>query len=67
MTLFVFRAEGLAWPALDTERVGASRATLVTSRGFHVLFWRMSDLGYALVSDVDSQDVRALAQRIAGG
>jgi anti-sigma factor RsiW len=67
MTLFVFRAEGLPWPAIEVERVGGARGTMKTSRGFHVFLWRKGDLGYALVSDVDERDVRALAERIASG
>jgi anti-sigma factor RsiW len=66
MTLFVFRADGLPWPAVGTEVVGAQRGTMQTSRGFHVLLWRKGDLGYGLVSDVDERDVRALADKIAG-
>jgi anti-sigma factor RsiW len=56
ITLFVFQAEGLPWPALATE----------TSRGFHVLMWRKADLGYVLVSDVDATDLQTLAAKIAG-
>jgi anti-sigma factor RsiW len=65
LTLFVFRADGLPWPTVARERVGSWPASLETSRGFHVLLWRSSDLGYALVSDVDERDVRALGARIA--
>ena len=36
ITLFVFRAEGLPWPALATQPLGGARGTLETSRGFHV-------------------------------
>ncbi|HEY8090767.1 MAG TPA: hypothetical protein VIF09_23055 [Polyangiaceae bacterium] len=67
MTLLVFRAEGLPWPALATRPVGDARGELATSRGFHVLVWREGDLGYALVSDVDPRDIETLAARIAGG
>jgi anti-sigma factor RsiW len=65
VTLFVFRADGLPWPAVATEAVGPLRGTLRTSRGFHVLLWRKGDLGYGLVSDVDERDVKALADKIA--
>jgi anti-sigma factor RsiW len=67
MTLFVFPAAGLPWPAVATEPVGDVRGTMRTSRGFHVLLWRKGDLGYSLVSDVDEHDVRALASKIEGG
>jgi anti-sigma factor RsiW len=67
ITLFVFRAEGLPWPALATHPVGGARGTLETSRGFHVLMWKKGDLGYALVSDVDPTDLQTLAAKVAGG
>jgi anti-sigma factor RsiW len=67
ISLFVFRAEGLPWPALATQPLGAARGTLETSRGFHVLLWKKDDLGYALVSDVDATDLQMLAVRIEGG
>jgi hypothetical protein len=31
------------------------------------MLWRANDLGYALVSDVNEADVRALAEKIGGG
>jgi anti-sigma factor RsiW len=67
ITLFVFRAAGLQWPALATHPVGDARGTLETSRGFHVLMWKKGDLGYALVSDVDPTDLQMLAGKVAGG
>jgi anti-sigma factor RsiW len=67
ITLFVFRSEGLPWPALGTRPLGGVRGTLETSRGFHVLMWQKADLGYALVSDVDPADLQALAVKVAGG
>jgi anti-sigma factor RsiW len=67
ISLFVFRAEGLPWPALATNSLGGARGTLETSRGFHVLMWKKGDLGYALVSDVDPTDLQTLAAKIAGG
>ena len=65
ITLFVFRAEGLTWPAA-TRSIGATRAALQTQRGFHALLWRRGDLGYALVSDVDERDLMTLAAKITG-
>jgi anti-sigma factor RsiW len=67
ITLFVFRAQGLPWPAIGTEPVGHARGTLQTSKGFHVLLWQDGDLGYALVSDVDERDLKSLASKIATG
>jgi anti-sigma factor RsiW len=67
MTLLVFPAEGLPWPAAAAHAIGATHGTMQTSRGFHVLLWRKGDLGYALVSDVDPHDVDALAARVEGG
>ncbi|HZU83490.1 MAG TPA: zf-HC2 domain-containing protein, partial [Polyangiaceae bacterium] len=65
ITLFVFPAAGLSWPAIETIPLGAARASLVTSRGFHVLLWRAGDLGYALVSDIDERELTSLGGRIA--
>jgi anti-sigma factor RsiW len=67
ISLFVFRAEGLPWPALATHSLGGTGGTLETARGFHVLMWKKGDLGYALVSDVDPTDLQTLAAKIAGG
>jgi anti-sigma factor RsiW len=67
ITLFVFRAQGLPWPAITPELVGHAHGTLRTSNGFHVLFWRDGDLGYALVSDVDERDLKTLASKIPNG
>jgi anti-sigma factor RsiW len=66
ITLFVFRAEGLPWPAVTTHRVGAAQGTLETSRGYHAIMWREGDLGYALVSDVDPKDLDTLASKVEG-
>jgi anti-sigma factor RsiW len=64
ITLFVFRAEGMSWPAATTV-IGNTRAALDTQRGFHVLLWREADLGYALVSDLDQRELVQLATKIA--
>ena len=66
VTLFVFRAEGMPWPAVTTVPVGGGRGTLESSRGFHALLWRSGDLGYALVSDADSNGPGD-ARRQSGG
>jgi len=67
ITLFVFRAEGLPWPTVATVPVGDVRGTLESSRGFHALLWRKSDLGYALVSDADQRDLETLAAKVERG
>jgi anti-sigma factor RsiW len=65
ITLFVFRADGLRWPAWGQRAIGSARGTVETERGFHVALWRQGDLGYALVSDVNEGDLLMLASRIA--
>ena len=66
ITLFVFPAEGLPWPSTGLRPIGPAQGTLETSRGFHVLLWRQGDLGYALVSDVNADDLLVLGGKIAG-
>ncbi len=66
ITLFVFRAAGLPWPASGGERMGRVTARAETSRGFHTLTWQDGDLGYALVSDVDARELTQLGERVAG-
>jgi len=58
ISLFVVRAEGLPWP------VGGARAYVTLSRGFNVMLWRSSGLGYALVSDVDGSELAQLAAKL---
>jgi anti-sigma factor RsiW len=65
ITLFVFRAEGLRWPAWGERPIGSARGTVAMERGFRVALWRQGDLGYALVSDVNEGDLVTLASRIA--
>ena len=64
ITLFVFRADGLSWPA-PSRSLGRVSAAQVTERGFHVLLWQKADLGYALVSDVDERELTTLATKLA--
>jgi anti-sigma factor RsiW len=54
ITLFVFRADGLTFPAHGARE----------TRGFHVMLWKSGDLGYALTSDVAEADLRDLANRL---
>lgn len=65
ITLFVFRADGLRWPAWGQRAIGSAHGVVETERGFHVALWRQGDLGYALVSDVNEADLLSLASRIA--
>jgi len=58
ISLFVFRAGGLYWPARDGS------ALTTQERGFNVVMWRQSSLGYALVSDVDRRELAALAAKL---
>ena len=65
ISLLVFRAEGLPWPARALQAVGEAQARVTTSRGFNAVLWRDGELGYALVSDVDPADLTRLAERLA--
>jgi anti-sigma factor RsiW len=67
ISLFVFRADGLPWPARGLEPLGTVRAYTTVSRGFNVLLWRAGELGYALVSDLDARELRELGARFSGG
>jgi anti-sigma factor RsiW len=58
ISLFVFRAGGLYWPAKDGS------ALTTEERGFNVVMWRQSSLGYALVSDVDRREFASLAAKL---
>jgi anti-sigma factor RsiW len=58
ISLFVFRADGLPWPTKDGSALSAAE------RGFNLVMWRRSALGYALVSDVDRRDLASLAARL---
>jgi anti-sigma factor RsiW len=64
VTLLAFEAGGLPWPSPDVE-LGSVPARVAAQRGFHAFFWRAGDLGYALVSDVNPEELAALAARIA--
>ena len=64
LTLLVFPTAGLPWPDREPVAVGKLSVVEQTVRGFTVLLWREADLGYALVSDVNRQDLETLAQRL---
>ncbi len=64
LSLFVFRADGFAWPSRGLEPIGGARAYTKAERGFEVILWHAGGLGYALVGDVAPADLRALAARL---
>ena len=61
----VFKADGLPWPTRGLERAGRAEVYCTSARGFSVLLWSDGELGYALVSDVDAQDLALLASKRA--
>jgi len=66
VSLLIFRAEGLAWPARGLTPVGGVEAYVSAERGFNVVMWRRGGLGYALVSDVDAGELKGLAVKLIG-
>ncbi len=65
ITLLVFPSTGLDWPPPGAPmKIGRLDAAEGALRGFSVLSWRDGDLGYALVSDVNREDLEALAARV---
>ncbi len=66
ISLFVFRADGLPWPARGVRDVGGVDVYATAERGFNVVLWRQGELGYALVSDVDASELSRLARLVAG-
>jgi anti-sigma factor RsiW len=66
ITLLVFPPDGLGMPddARAPVRLGRLAVTETSARGFSVLLWRDGELGYALVSDVNRQDLEQLAVKI---
>jgi anti-sigma factor RsiW len=67
VSLLVFRADGLPWPARELTPLGTVRAYTTVARGFNVVMWRAGELGYALVSDLDARELRELALKVSGG
>jgi anti-sigma factor RsiW len=67
VSLFVFRADGLAFPAGDHPLGGGVRAALRHERGFQVVLFSDGELGYALVSDLNADELLRLAAHVAGG
>ena len=66
ISLFVFRAGDLPWPARGGEPLGNIEAYTTVARGFNVILWQSGELGYALVSDLDRQELTQLALKLAG-
>ncbi len=66
ISLLIFRAEGLAWPARGFTPMDGVDAYVSAERGFNVVMWRRGGLGYALVSDVDAAELKSLATKLAG-
>ncbi|HEX3773933.1 MAG TPA: hypothetical protein VHV51_05675 [Polyangiaceae bacterium] len=64
ISLFVFRSDGLSFPLRSNATIGALAATASHLRGFNTLVWRDGDLGYALVSDVDPNELVRLGLKI---
>jgi len=67
VSLLVFRADGLVWPARDLTRIGPVDTYVTAERGFNVILWRRGELGYALVSDLNAKELEQLAARMTGG
>jgi anti-sigma factor (TIGR02949 family) len=65
ISLFVFKADGLPWPAGKLEPAGRAEVYGTSARGFNVLLWRDGELGYALVSDVNAKDLMLLASLLS--
>ena len=66
VSLFVFRADGLAFPRTDRP-LGPARASVRQVRGFSVVVWRDGELGYALASDLNTTELVRLGASIASG
>jgi anti-sigma factor RsiW len=67
ISLFIFRADGLSFPARGGQPMGRVSAHAMTVRGFSVLLWKDGELGYALVSDLNPSELSQLGTRVAGG
>jgi anti-sigma factor RsiW len=65
-SLFVFRADGFSFPRADRD-LGHVAAAVRHERGFSVVVWRDGELGYALVSDLNGDELLGLATHVANG
>jgi anti-sigma factor (TIGR02949 family) len=66
ISLLVFPAAGLPWPTDGLQPLGRLRVSSRSERGFNVVMWRDGELGYCLISDVNSAQLERLAVAIAG-
>jgi anti-sigma factor RsiW len=64
ISLFVFRPDELAWPSADLSDIDGVKIFATSMKGFNVLLFQHRGLGYALVSDVDGSELRALSARL---
>jgi anti-sigma factor RsiW len=64
VTLLVTRAEGLPWPPPNQD-AGRLRVHVEVMRGFSTVTWTENELGYALISDIDRNELAGIAPRIA--
>ena len=65
-SLLVFRGDGLTFPTAN-QNLGGTPVALRQERGFRVAVWREDQLGFALVSDLNVDELVRLASRIASG
>jgi anti-sigma factor RsiW len=65
VTLLVFRAEGLELPGAREVQRGPPQLGEQSARGFNVVLWRSGGLGYALVSDVNPEELGQVAARLS--
>jgi anti-sigma factor RsiW len=65
-SLFVFRADGFSFPRADRS-LGRVSAAVRHERGFSVVVWRDGELGYALVSDLNTEELVGLATHVVNG
>src|SRR3989449_1864523 len=63
ISLFVFRADGLPWPARGGGRIGGVGAFPPTARGVTGRLLRTGDLGYGLMADLDPQELATFASK----
>jgi anti-sigma factor RsiW len=64
ISLLVTRADGLVLSAPETAIGGRVRGHVTASRGFHMVDWQDGEFAYALVSDVNADDLLDLARRV---
>jgi anti-sigma factor RsiW len=65
-SLLVFRGDGFAFPRGERD-LGRVAAAVRHERGFSVIVWRDGELGYALVSDLNTEELLGLAGHIVSG